>query len=65
MTFGPSFKLAMRLKPSTERESTRRPLDATPMHPEYPCAHCIQSAAAAGVIEAVLGSQEQALESQH
>jgi hypothetical protein len=28
------------------------------MHPEYPCAHCIQSGAAAGVIEAVLGSQE-------
>jgi hypothetical protein len=28
------------------------------MHPEYPCAHRIQSGAAAGVIEAVLGSQE-------
>jgi hypothetical protein len=44
--------------PSTARESTWQPLDATPMHPEYPCAHCIQSGAAAGVIEAVLGSQE-------
>jgi hypothetical protein len=44
--------------PSTEREATWQPIDATPMHPEYPCAHCIQSGAAAGVIEAVLGSQE-------
>jgi hypothetical protein len=44
--------------PATEREATWQPLDSTPMHPEYPCAHCIQSGAAAGVIEAVLGSQE-------
>ena len=26
------------------------------MHPEYPCAHCIQSGSVAGVIIAVLGS---------
>ena len=44
--------------PATEREPTWQPIDSTPMHPEYPCAHCIQSGAAAGVIEAVLGSQE-------
>ena len=44
--------------PATEREPTWQPLDATPMHPEYPCAHCIQSGAAAAVIETVLGSQE-------
>jgi hypothetical protein len=44
--------------PATEREATWQPLDSTPMHPEYPCAHCIQSGAAAGVIEAVFGSQE-------
>jgi hypothetical protein len=28
------------------------------MHPEYPCAHCVQSAAAAAVIEALLGAPE-------
>jgi PAP2 superfamily len=44
--------------PATERDPTWQPIDNTPMHPEYPCAHCIQSGAAAGVIEAVLGSQE-------
>jgi hypothetical protein len=44
--------------PATERESTWQPIDSTPVHPEYPCAHCIQSGAAAAVIEAVLGSSE-------
>jgi hypothetical protein len=44
--------------PATEPEPTWQPIDSTPMHPEYPCAHCIQSGAAAGVIEVVLGSQE-------
>jgi hypothetical protein len=44
--------------PATEREPTWQPIDTTPMHPEYPCAHCIQSGAAAAVIEAVLGSEE-------
>jgi hypothetical protein len=44
--------------PATERDPIWQPIDATPMHPEYPCAHCIQSGAGAGVIEAVLGSQE-------
>ena len=28
------------------------------MHPEYPCAHCISSAAVAAVIETVLGSPD-------
>ena len=37
--------------PDTERDPTWQPIDATPMHPEYPCAHCILSAAAATVIE--------------
>ena len=41
---------------ATERDATWLPLDATPMHPEYPCAHCIQSGAVAGVIKAVFGS---------
>ena len=26
---------------ATEREATWQPIDNTPMHPEYPCAHCI------------------------
>jgi hypothetical protein len=37
--------------PDTERDATWQPLDATPMHPEYPCAHCILSGAAAALIE--------------
>jgi len=32
------------------------PFIATPMHPEYPCAHCVSSGAIAAVIEAELGS---------
>jgi len=31
------------------------PLIATPLHPEYPCAHCITSAALAAVLEAEFG----------
>jgi hypothetical protein len=31
------------------------PLINTPLHPEYPCAHCITSAAIAAVVEAELG----------
>jgi hypothetical protein len=43
---------------ATEREATWQPIDTTPMHPEYPCAHCITSAAVAAVIEATLGSAD-------
>ena len=32
------------------------PLVDTPLHPEYPCAHCITSAAIAAVLEAEFGS---------
>jgi hypothetical protein len=42
--------------PATEREATWQPIENTPMHPEYPCAHCIQAGAAVAVIESVLGS---------
>ncbi|MDB5751691.1 MAG: hypothetical protein JWP65_2112 [Ramlibacter sp.] len=31
------------------------PLMATPMHPEYPCAHCTFQAAAAGVLQGLYG----------
>ena len=44
--------------PATERDATWQPIDTTPMHPEYPCAHCITSSAVAAVIEAVLGTDE-------
>jgi hypothetical protein len=44
--------------PATERDPTWQPIDNTPMHPEYPCAHCIQSGAAVAVLEALLGSDE-------
>jgi len=32
------------------------PLIETPMHPEYPCAHCIVSASVGAVLEAAIGS---------
>src|SRR5262245_8263456 len=43
---------------ATELDPTWQPIDNTPMHPEYPCAHCISSAAMATVIETVLGSPD-------
>jgi len=43
---------------ATELEATWQPIDNTPMHPEYPCAHCISSAAIATVIETVLGGPD-------
>ena len=42
---------------ATERDATWQPIDNTPMHPEYPCAHCINAGAAAAVIETALGSR--------
>ncbi len=44
--------------PATERDATWQPIDNTPMHPEYPCAHCIVSGAVAAVIEAALGTAD-------
>jgi len=44
--------------PATDIEATWQPLANTPMHPEYPCAHCIQSGSVAGVVKAVFGSTE-------
>jgi hypothetical protein len=44
--------------PATERDATWQPIDATPMHPEYPCAHCILSASVAAVIKGYLGNDE-------
>jgi hypothetical protein len=44
--------------PATERDAAWQPFDATPMHPEYPCAHCIESAAVAGVVQTVFGTAD-------
>jgi hypothetical protein len=43
---------------ATELDATWQPIANTPMHPEYPCAHCISSAAIASVIESTLGSAD-------
>lgn len=40
---------------ATERDASWLPLIDTPMHPEYPCAHCIQAAAIGVVLQAELG----------
>jgi len=42
--------------PDTERDATWEPLGATPMHPEYPCAHCIVAGAAGTVMQSVFGT---------
>jgi hypothetical protein len=42
--------------PATDRETTWQPIADTPMHPEYPCAHCIVSGSVAGVVKAALGT---------
>jgi PAP2 superfamily protein len=42
---------------STPRDPSWRPLGDTPMHPEYPCAHCIGSAAVSTVLQSVVGGE--------
>jgi hypothetical protein len=44
--------------PATEHDPAWQPLGTTPMHPEYPCAHCVHSAALAAVVEAALGTAD-------
>ena len=39
----------------TERDASWVPFIDTPMHPEYPCAHCIVSAAVGTVLQAEIG----------
>ena len=41
--------------PATERDPDWTPLIATPLHPEYPCAHCVIAATIATVIRAEIG----------
>jgi len=40
----------------TERDATWDAIGPTPMHPEYPCAHCIVSATAGTVLQAFFGT---------
>jgi len=42
--------------PQTEREATWEPIGPTPLHPEYPCAHCIVAATAGTVLQAFFGT---------
>ena len=41
---------------ATERDALWTPLIDTPMHPEYPCAHCIVSSALGAVLQAEIGN---------
>ncbi len=41
---------------ATERDASWTPFIDTPMHPEYPCAHCIVSAALGAVLQAEIGN---------
>ena len=43
--------------PATPRDPAWLPLGDTPMHPEYPCAHCITSAAVSAVLQSVAGTE--------
>lgn len=43
--------------PATPREASWQPLGMTPMHPEYPCAHCIVASAVSTVLQAVVGNE--------
>jgi len=43
--------------PATSREASWLPLGTTPMHPEYPCAHCIVAAAVSTVLQGVAGNE--------
>jgi len=41
---------------ATERDASWTPFIETPMHPEYPCAHCIVAAAVGTVLQAEVGT---------
>ena len=43
--------------PATPREASWQPLGVTPMHPEYPCAHCITASAVSTVLQHVVGDE--------
>jgi hypothetical protein len=41
---------------ATERDPTWTPLIDTPLHPEYPCAHCVVGASLGAVLQAEIGN---------
>lgn len=41
---------------ATERDAGWTPLISTPLHPEYPCAHCVVDGAAGAVLKSVFGT---------
>ena len=43
---------------ATDRETAWQPIADTPMHPEYPCAHCAVSGSVAGVVKAAFGTDD-------
>jgi len=43
--------------PATPREASWHPLGVTPMHPEYPCTHCITASAVSTVLQHVVGNE--------
>jgi hypothetical protein len=44
---------------ATERDASWTPFIDTPMHPEYPCAHCIEAATVAAILRAEVGDGPQ------
>jgi hypothetical protein len=44
-------------KTAALRQPSWLPLGDTPMHPEYPCAHCISACAVAAVLKSVFGNE--------
>jgi hypothetical protein len=44
--------------PAVALEAGWQPIDNTPLHPEYPCAHCICGAALAAVVETLFGTAD-------
>jgi hypothetical protein len=43
--------------PATQRDPSWLPLGDTPMHPEYPCAHCITNAAVTTILRSFFGEE--------
>ena len=44
--------------PATELDAAWQPIADTPMHPEYPCAHCVLSATISSVVESLFGTAD-------
>ena len=42
---------------ATPRDASWQPMGETPMHPEYPCAHCISASAVAATLRALVGNE--------